>query len=89
VYPVSNSRTNRALDEAEDTLGPDPFGVTENRDKEWLPNWLRTPQQMLVNNDTLATASFVKYNELAIPNLRLNRMEAEDLHGCMTSETEG
>jgi protein SCO1/2 len=75
-------------DEPEDALGPDLFGVTEIREKEWLLNWLRAPDQMLANKDALATALFVKYNELAMPNLRLNRMEAEELLEYMTSETE-
>ncbi len=74
--------------EPEDALGPDLFGVTEDREKEWLLNWLRAPDQMLANKDALATALFVKYNELAMPNLRLNRMEVEDLLEYMTSETE-
>ena len=74
--------------EPEDALGPDLMGVTEHRDMEWLLNWLRAPDQMLANNDPLASALFVKYNELAMPNLRLNRMEAEDLLDYISSESE-
>jgi len=74
-------------DEPEDALGPDLMGVTEHRDMEWLLNWLRAPDQMLANKDTLATALFAKYNELAMPNLRLNRMEAEDILDYISSET--
>jgi copper(I)-binding protein len=75
-------------DEPEDALGPDLFGVTDHREKEWLLNWLRAPDQMLANKDALAMALFVKYNELAMPNLRLNRMEAEDLLDYMATETD-
>ena len=73
--------------EPEDALGPDLIGVTEIREKEWLLNWLRAPDQMLAKKDTLALALFAKYNELAMPNLRLNRMEAEDLLDYISSET--
>ena len=75
-------------DEPEDALGPDLFGVTDNRNREWLLNWLRAPDQMLAEKDPLATALFLKYNELAMPNLRLNRMEAEDLLDYIATETD-
>ena len=74
--------------EADDALGPDLLGVTEQREMDWLLNWLRAPDQMLANEDALATALFVKYNKLAMPNLRLNRMEAEDLLDYIAAETE-
>jgi len=74
-------------DEPDDALGPDLMGVTEHRDMEWLLNWLRAPDQMLANKDPLATALFARYNELAMPNLRLNRMEAEDILDYIRSET--
>lgn len=75
-------------DEPEDALGPDLFGVTNNREREWLLNWLRAPDQMLAEKDPLAMALFLKYNELAMPNLRLNRMEAEDLLDYIETETD-
>ncbi len=74
--------------EPDDALGPDLLGVTEHREMEWLLNWLRAPDQMLANKDPLATALFLKYNELAMPNLRLNRLEAEDLIDYISAETE-
>jgi cytochrome oxidase Cu insertion factor (SCO1/SenC/PrrC family)/copper(I)-binding protein len=73
--------------EPEDALGPDLIGVTENRDMEWLLNWLRAPDRMLEEKDPLAMAMFARYNELPMPNLRLNREEAEYLLDYIGSET--
>jgi copper(I)-binding protein/cytochrome oxidase Cu insertion factor (SCO1/SenC/PrrC family) len=74
--------------EPEDALGPDLLGVTDHREMAWLLNWLRAPDQMLANDDVLATALLEKYNGLAMPNLRLNQMEAEDLLDYIAAETE-
>ena len=74
--------------ESDDALGPDLLGVTRIREKEWLLNWLRAPDQMLAQKDALATALFIKYNELAMPNQRLNRMEAEELLDYIATETD-
>jgi protein SCO1/2 len=74
--------------EPDDALGPDLLGVTELREEEWLLNWLRAPDQMLAQKDALATALFVKYNKLAMPNQRLNRMEAEELLDYIAAETD-
>jgi copper(I)-binding protein/cytochrome oxidase Cu insertion factor (SCO1/SenC/PrrC family) len=72
----------------DNALGPDLIGVTDERDPEWLLNWLRAPDQMLANNDPIATALLAKYNNLAMPNLRLNQQEATDLLEYIASETE-
>lgn len=74
--------------EPDDALGPDLIGVTAQRDKTWLLNWLRAPDQMLANEDPLAIALLAKYNGLAMPNLRLNQMEATDLLDYIAAETE-
>jgi len=63
----------------EDALGPDLLGVTFIRDRQWLLEWLRAPDQMLARKDPIAMALYEQYDRLAMPNMRLNRTEAEAL----------
>jgi len=63
----------------EDALGPDLLGVTFIRDRQWLLEWLRAPDQMLARKDPIAMALYEQYDRLAMPNMRLNRIEAEAL----------
>jgi copper(I)-binding protein/cytochrome oxidase Cu insertion factor (SCO1/SenC/PrrC family) len=67
-------------------LGPDLQGVTQRREMGWLLNWLRAPDQMLKNNDPIAVALYEQYNELPMPNMRLNQQEAEDLIAYMDDQ---
>jgi protein SCO1/2 len=60
-------------------LGPDLLGVTQRREREWLLNWLRAPDKMLEAKDPIALQLFEQYNQLAMPNMRLNQQEAQDL----------
>jgi len=60
-------------------LGPDLLGVTERREAQWLLDWLQAPDKMLAKKDPIAMALFAQYNELAMPNMRLNEQDARDL----------
>lgn len=73
--------------EQQDALGPDLFGVVERRDMTWLLNWLRAPDQMLEKKDPIAMAMLAQYDNLAMPNMRLNRKEVDDLIDYMQEET--
>lgn len=72
--------------EEEGALGPDLLGVTERRPMSWLINWLRAPDQMLAQRDPVAMALYAQYNNLAMPNMRLNRQEAMDLLDYLEQE---
>ena len=69
-------------------LGPDLLGVTQRREMEWLLNWLRAPDQMLEAKDPIAMGMYKRYDELAMPNMRLNQEEAWQLIDYFESETE-
>lgn len=69
-------------------LGPDLLGVTRKREAQWLLDWLKAPDQMLKKNDPIAMALYKQYNNLAMPNLRLNREEAIDLLDYIGNETQ-
>jgi cytochrome oxidase Cu insertion factor (SCO1/SenC/PrrC family) len=57
-------------------LGPDLLGVTLKRD------------QMLKKKDPIAMALYKQYNNLAMPNMRLNKEEALSLLDYMANETQ-
>ncbi len=65
--------------EEENSIGPDLFGVTLRREEEWLGNWLLAPDRMIENKDPIALAMLKKYNNLPMPNLRLNHKEVGEL----------
>jgi protein SCO1/2 len=75
-------------DEPADALGPDLLGVTSRRDKSWLLNWLRAPDQMLEAEDPIAMELLARYGNVAMPNMRLNRQEAGDLLDYLAAEGE-
>jgi len=75
-------------DELEGALGPDLLGVTQQRDPTWLINWLRAPDQMLAKKDPIAMELYDQYNQLAMPNMRLNKQEAMDLLEYLDEEGE-
>jgi protein SCO1 len=60
-------------------LGPDLAGITRQRERAWLARWLKEPDRMLAEKDPLATALFIKYNKLAMPNLNLKDSEVAAL----------
>ncbi|QPK63375.1 SCO family protein [Methylomonas sp. LL1] len=68
---------------AEEGLGPGLQGVTERRDRAWLARWLKTPDQMLAENDPIASELFNRYQKLPMPNLRLSDSEVEALIAYM------
>jgi protein SCO1/2 len=69
-------------------LGPDLKGITQKREMQWLLDWLKAPDQMLQKKDPIAMALYEKYNNLAMPNMRLNQEEAVTLLEYIKSETQ-
>lgn len=69
-------------------LGPDLLGVTQRREKRWLYDWLKAPDQMLKKKDPIAMAMYEQYNKLAMPNMRLNKEEADVLLEYLDDETQ-
>jgi len=67
--------------------GPNLLGVTERRNHEWLDRWLAAPDQMLASGDPIAVELFEAYNQVAMPNLRLNRLEREYLLEYIATES--
>ncbi len=68
-------------------LGPDLLGVNQRREKRWLFDWLKAPDQMLNKKDPIAMELYNRYNKLAMPNMRLNKEEAVVLLDYIQDET--
>ncbi|MCK5191077.1 MAG: SCO family protein, partial [Methylococcales bacterium] len=68
-------------------LGPDLLNINKRRDRQWLFNWLKAPDQMLQKKDPIAIALYKKYNNLVMPNMRLNKEEAQSLLNYIGDET--
>lgn len=62
-----------------DMLGPDLLDISQRRDRQWLFQWIMAPDQMLKAKDPIAMALYQQYNELAMPNMRLNAQEVGDV----------
>jgi protein SCO1/2 len=70
-----------------DRLGPDLFGVAEARDRAWLLRLISVPDQVLAEKDPLATALFMKFNGVQMPNLRLSEDDAAMLLDYIKAQT--
>ena len=58
-------------------VGPDLLGVTQKRERKWLARWLVEPEKMLAEKDPIIMGLYEKDNNLAIPNMRLNKLEVD------------
>lgn len=69
------------------SLGPDLRGVAEARDRAWLLRLISVPDQVLAEKDPLATALYLKYNGVQMPNLRLSEDDAAMLIDYIKAQT--
>lgn len=60
-------------------VGPDLLGVVQMRDRSWLSRWLAEPEKVLQDKDPIAMGLLAKYNNLPMPNMRLNKREVDSL----------
>ena len=44
-------------------LGPGLLGVTQRRDRTWLANWIKTPDKLLAEKDSIALDLFNRYKK--------------------------
>lgn len=68
-------------------VGPDLSGVTRKRDRAWLIRWLTEPDKMLAEKEPLAIALLAEYDNVPMPNLRLNAVEIESLIAYIEEES--
>jgi protein SCO1/2 len=59
--------------------------VTEKRDPVWLARWLKEPDKMLAEKDSIALELFARYDEIPMPNLSLNDVDVAALIDYLAS----
>ena len=59
-------------------LGPDLMGITERRERNWLVNYLFTPDRMRAHKDPIALELAKSYKVL-MPNLNLTHKDIDEL----------
>ncbi|WP_442113931.1 SCO family protein [Pseudomonas sp. NUPR-001] len=69
------------------SVGPDLLGVTQRRERAWLSRWIREPDRMLAEREAVAVALYEQYNRVAMPNLRLNHQDADNLIEFLEQES--
>ena len=70
-----------------DKLGPDLLGVVSHRERAWLIRWIQEPDVMLKEQDPLAIALYNKFNNVPMPNMKLDRKTAVELIEYMQDQT--
>jgi protein SCO1/2 len=70
-----------------DRVGPDLYGVTERRDRDWLVRFLRFPEKMRAEGDPIALAVSAEYPVVDMPSLGLGEIDAEDMIAYLEEET--
>ncbi len=68
-------------------VGPDLLGVTQKRDRAWLARWLAEPDKMLAEKDPIIMELYAKYQNLAMPNMRLKEDDVADLIDYIAAES--
>ena len=69
-----------------ESVGPDLQGVTRRRDRAWLTHFITAPNEMLAQKDPTATALFIKYKQVKMPNLRLSEVDVKVLLGFLEAD---
>lgn len=59
-------------------VGPDLANITDRRPESWLKEFIRSPQTMIQNGDSIAVSLYENYNKVMMPenNLTASEMEA-------------
>ena len=60
--------------------------MTERRDPDWLARWIAAPDEMLAQKDPIATSLFLAFQQVPMPNLRLNEVEVDAIVDYLGAE---
>jgi cytochrome oxidase Cu insertion factor (SCO1/SenC/PrrC family) len=69
------------------SLGPDLSGVTAKRDRKWLTRWLAEPDKLIAEKDPLVMSMLAEYDNVVMPNFRLNDAEIKAVLAYIEEET--
>ncbi|MFP8881157.1 MAG: SCO family protein, partial [Myxococcota bacterium] len=87
---VENFRTvggGEGIEADQHRTGPDLLHVSRRRNRVWLSRWLANPEKMLAEKDPTVMKLYAEYDELLMPNLRLNEVEVNALIEFMEAES--
>jgi len=68
-------------------MGPDLMGVTKRREAKWLARWIAEPDKMLEEKDPIAMELYSQYNDVPMPNMRLNEIDVSALIDFIATES--
>lgn len=74
---------------AGDLLGPDLLGITQQRDRQWLADFISDPGKMLSAGDPIAVALRQKYGDQTMPSLGLSPEQVATLIAYLDSQAGG
>lgn len=60
-------------------VGPDLAGITERRQRQWLVEFIASPERMRARKDPIALALTAKYPTVRMPGIGVSESEAEEL----------
>jgi protein SCO1 len=69
-------------------IGPDLLDITKRRGHLWLVRWLMEPDKVLAEKDPLAMDLLARYNNLPMPNMRLDKKDTQALLDYIEDESD-
>ena len=71
-----------------DRVGPDLRGVTERRSPEWLTRFIRSPDKVRAEKDSVALETAARFPGVRMPNLGLTDLDVIDLIFYLKSQND-
>lgn len=68
-------------------VGPDLYGVTSRRTREWLARFLASPQKLRTASDPTALALMRQFPNVRMPELGLTKLDVDDLIAYLEERT--
>lgn len=70
-------------------VGPDLKGVTSKRDRSWLFRWIKEPDKMLSEGNSLAVELLKEFNNVPMPNMGLSSNDAAAVISYLEKASKG
>jgi mono/diheme cytochrome c family protein len=71
------------------TVGPDLKGVSANRPRDWLVEFIATPDRVIARGDPTATQLLQEYGGVPMPNLGITPAQAADILAYIDQQSGG
>lgn len=67
-------------------VGPDLAGVSQKRDRQWLIDFIASPDKVLAANDPIANSLLLEFNNIPMPNQNLSQDEVLAVIGYLEAQ---